>query len=34
MNLFLYILFPFLTMAIFGFIGLSIDQIITYLMEG
>ena len=34
MNLFLYILLPFLTMTIFGFIGLSIDQAITYFMEG
>ena len=34
MNLFLYILLPFLTMALFGFIGLSIDQAITYVWEG
>jgi hypothetical protein len=34
MNLFLYILLPFLTMALFAFIGLSIDQIITYFWEG
>jgi hypothetical protein len=35
MNIFLlYILLPFLIMALFGFIGLSIDQAITYFMEG
>ena len=34
MNLLLLILLPFLTMAVFGIIGLSIDLLITYFMEG
>ena len=34
MNILIYIFMPFLVMATFGIIGLSLDHLITNLMEG